>query len=1452
MVYRRTPEFYGVEGFFDWLQTKAYKMHVRVLLSRYRAYRTCGACGGSRFRPETHHYRIDGENIGDLYRMPVGDCADFLDGLRLAGAKRAATEILVAEIRSRLGYLKDVGLGYLTLDRQSRTLSGGEVERVSLTRALGSALVNTLYVLDEPSIGLHARDMERLIRILYRIRSRRNTVVVIEHDRDMIEAADYLVDLGPAAGASGGHLVFKGPFREVLKSKKSVTGKYLSGREKIALPPKRRPPADRRIVIAGATAHNLKNVTVDIPLGRFVCISGVSGSGKSTLMQDVLYNHLIRLRGRPADQAGACEEIRGAEQLGDVIFVDQAPIGATSRANPATYTRVFNAVRTCFAKTEEARIKNLPPGAFSFNSDQGRCGHCGGSGSEKIEMQFLADIYLKCPVCRGKRFREDILEVTYRGRTIADVLDMTADEAGAFFEAREVRRGLDALRKVGLGYLPLGQPLNTLSGGEAQRLKLAGHLIKAGQNNVLFLFDEPTTGLHLDDIRRLLETFDHLVSAGNSLLVIEHNLEVLKSADHIIDLGPEGGDRGGRVIATGTPEEIARARVSHTGRCLRPYLNGKPVRAGKRRPAPAAEKPGGRAEKQKISIIGAREHNLKNISLDLPRNRFVAVTGVSGSGKSTLVFDILFAEGQRRYLDGLSAYIRKYLTEMPRPEVDHIEGIPPTVAIEQRRSRGGRKSTVATMTEIYHYLRLLYARAADQFCPKCRVPVEKLDPESVVQRAAAACRGRKKIKIYAPLVRARKGYYLEMAEWAAKKGFRVLRVDGRDRSLQGFTRLSRYQDHDIDLLVGDVPRGRGKTEALRGLLFRALDLGRGSLIVARQGEKDRYFSTARVCPDCGRAFPEPDPRMFSFNSTLGACPACHGLGVTADPDEEKDDAWKAPDDHFRPSGPDAGPPDVCPDCRGARLNRVPLAFKISGLSIADFTALPASEACRAVAAFTFDPAREGLAAPIVKEIEERLRFLLKVGLGYLPLNRSADTLAGGESQRLRLAAQLGSTLSGVCYILDEPTIGLHPRDNGLLLDALAGLKARGNTVVVVEHDEETISRADYVIDLGPGPGLHGGDVVAQGGLPRFMKNKKSATARVLAEPMAHPLRGQRRPVAGTKKLRVFGAAAHNLKKIDIALPLARFVCISGVSGSGKSSLMFDVLYQGIRRENGWDGASAGPYRRMAGTAEIRRALHVDQAPIGRTPRSTPATFVKFFGRIRELFSLTPEARMRRYPPGRFSFNVRGGRCESCAGQGVQKMEMNFLPHVRVACDRCGGRRYTEETLEILYNGKSIADVLAMTVDESADFFRRVPAVAEPLKILSDIGLGYLTLGQTSPTLSGGEAQRVKLAAELARGLRNHTIYFLEEPSTGLHRSDIEHLLAVIHRIVDRGNTVVVIEHNLDILAESDYIIDLGPEGGDAGGTVVADGTPEEIMAARKTSYTGRFLHRFMNKGKRRA
>jgi len=898
------------------------------------------------------------------------------------------------------------------------------------------------------------------------------------------------------------------------------------------------------------------------------------------------------------------------------------------------------------------------------------------------------------------------------------------------------------------------------------------------------------------------------------------------------------------------------------------------------------DRPSIAAAEEAIAIHGAREHNLKNLSLRIPRGQFVVVTGVSGSGKSTLAFDLLFAEGQRRFLDSMNVYARQFVEQLSRPDVDLISGIPPTVSIEQRTSRGGGKSTVATVTEIYHFIRLLFARLGTQFCPDCQVAVEAQTRDELGRRLQDELRRRRDLLLLAPVVKNRKGFHTDVAEWAARHGYSQVRADGKLHASGERLRLDRFREHDVEIVTGTLPRG-GKSAAQTSssrqkLIDETLKLGNGMLFALDNRNQISIHSTERSCPECGRSFEPLDPKNFSYNSPQGWCPRCRGFGelfylpevdrgARADAIEESWYSWQE------------GSRELCPDCGGARLNPVARAVRLQFLTpnsqalisrssptIDTFSQLPVQNAFQLFRGSKFKGRAGAIARDILPEIRERLKFLCEVGLGYLQLGRGVPTLSGGESQRIRLAAQLGSNLSGVLYILDEPTIGLHARDNQQLLAALEKLKSRGNSVLVVEHDEETMRRADHIIDLGPGAGIHGGEVVAAGTLEELLRHPDSITGKCLRAHKTYPTRGKRRPVLkaeGVKRLKsppgapssgpaptrltLLKAAKNNLKNLTVSFPLGRLVLVTGVSGSGKSTLIRECLFPALTEALNSRKAqhAKGTTRLLAGYDSIQAVYEVDQSPIGRTPRSIPATYVGFFDHIRQLFAQVPEARLRGYSPSRFSFNSAQGRCPECEGAGTIKLEMNFLPPAFVRCEVCGGTRFNRETLDIEYGGRNIANVLEMSVDEAMDFFASVPRIKRPLQALYDTGLGYLKLGQTSPTLSGGEAQRVKLVSHLLAGLREpdlferalkRNLFILEEPTIGLHMADVKRLVEVLQRLVDAGHSVIVIEHNLDLIAEADWVIDLGPEGGSAGGRIVAEGTPEEI-ARNKQSHTGKFL-----------
>ena len=1580
----------------------------RMQLEKYMRRVHCPACDGQRLNPQARAVRVGGRSLVEVGHTPIGELMPWFNDYEKTithTAKVVAGELL-KEIRARLGFLLNVGLHYLTLDRAAPSLSGGEAQRIRLASQIGSGLVGVLYVLDEPSIGLHPRDNARLLASLERLRDMGNTVLVVEHDEDTMRAADYLVDFGPGPGVRGGEVVAAGTPAEVFAQPRSLTAQYLTGKKSIAIPAQRRAPNGKALRIIGAKHNNLKDVTVDIPLGVFVCVTGVSGSGKSSLINDVLRERM-KDEGRRVKEEEEAEDssdssfilhpsslgrVEGADHIDKIIDIDQTPIGRTPRSNPATYIKLWDEIRALYAEMADAKVRGYQPGRFSFNKPGGRCEACEGNGANKLEMDFLADVWVQCPVCEGRRFNRETLQVKYRGKSIQDVLEMEVAQALEHFEhVPKVRAMVQTLHDVGLDYIKLGQPSPTLSGGEAQRIKLAKELVRRSTGKTLYILDEPTTGLHFADVQKLLEVLHGFADQGNTVLVIEHDLDVIKTADWVIDLGPEGGSGGGEIVIAGTPEQVAKCKESYTGQALAPLLfptKKAAISKTSRNPKPETRNP-----KQELithlCVEGACQHNLKNVSAKLPREKMTVFCGPSGSGKSSLALDTIYAEGQRRYVESLSSYARQFLGQVQKPRVEHVTGLSPAISIEQKTTSKSPRSTVGTVTEIYDYLRILFARLGQRHCWNCGRPVGTQTADEIVDKVLSLPEGTK-LYIMAPLERKGQEKYDTLFDEIRRAGYTRMRIDAKSYTVDEPPAIDHRRKHNVEVVVDRNVVKPGTRTRLAEAVEQSLDLGRGVMHIAYvEADVDEAkwrvekFSQHLACEHCNLSFEPLNPHNYSFNSPLGWCPTCEGLGfqrgananlllgdtrlslragaVTAWPTLEKDSAWLpfaealakhvgfsldtpfakldpahqravlhgtgeawvelASDDRRTPPARVAGGPRrkqpaalaggvrlprfqykglfpavdeasrvswvyrarlehlvdevPCTACRGARIRADAAATRFAGLSIGDLCAKPLGDTLAMFDALKLSKTERQVAGEVLREIANRLKFLVDVGLDYLTLARQGPTLSGGEAQRIRLASQIGSGLTGVLYVLDEPTIGLHPRDNERLLQALHRLRDLGNTLIVVEHDREVIAAADYLLDFGPGAGDHGGEITASGTPKQVTKNAQSLTGKYLSGKLAIPvptnrrveaknltpqppsLRGKGEPAVSSPPsllgkgvgglglfLSILGARQHNLKNVDVHIPLGAFVAVTGVSGSGKSSLVNEVLYNTLARKLHRARTAGAAHDEILGLEHIDKIINVDQDPLGNSPSSNPATYTGVFDLIRELFARLPESKVRGYHPRRFSFNQKGGRCEACEGMGQKVIEMHFLPDVWVECDTCHGSRYNPETLAVRYHGKSIADVLGMRVSEALELFNNIPKIRHILQTLDDVGLGYMALGQPAPTMSGGEAQRVKLAAELARPSTGKTLYLLDEPTTGLHFDDIRKLLEVLQRLVDLGNTVVTVEHNLDVIKTADWIIDMGPEAGGAGGEVVACGTPEDVVQQFESgapTHTGRIL-----------
>jgi excinuclease ABC subunit A len=1563
----------------------------RARFERYMAWTTCPSCDGLRLNAQARSIKLktlakefkneqSSRSICEFSAMTIDQAVEFFKELDLSQTQAIIAKEALKEVRNRLGFLQDVGLGYLSLDRPAPTLSGGESQRIRLASQIGAGLTGVLYVLDEPSIGLHARDNEKLLRSLKKLRDIGNTLIVVEHDEDTMRAADMLVDFGPGPGVKGGELIAVGSLDEISANPRSLTGQFLSRQRVIRRPAQRRKGTGKTLRVVGAKHNNLRNIDVDFPLGCLIAVTGVSGSGKSSLVSDILAPVLRNELNGAEDTPGAHREILGIEHLDKLIEIDQTPIGRTPRSNPATYVKVFDEIRDLFAELPESKRRGFVPGTFSFNTALGRCTLCEGHGAQRLDMEFLADIWVPCPVCEGKRYARSTLQVLFKNKSIADCLDMDVQEALEHFDAfPKITSKLQTLAGVGLEYIKLGQSSTSLSGGEAQRIKLSRELSKRGTGQTLYVLDEPTTGLHFHDIDLLLQVLHSLVDKGNTVVVVEHNLDLIQAADWLIDLGPEGGAGGGTVLCCGTPEQVAEQTNSYTGVALKQHLathGSEPKSSGGRKKTAAVK----RVQKetlaveasklttpalQDIRVVGATQHNLQSVDATIPKQAMTVFCGHSGSGKTSLAMETIYAEGQRRFVESLSPYVRQFVGQMPKPPFERIDGLAPSIAIEQKGLSHTPRSTVGTVTEIYDYFRVLFARMGKQHCTQCDAPVESQTIDQILDRwmqkkADAIADGQlpQRCLLLAPVAphanQAIDGFLNDLL----RSGFTRIRVNGKTQEIDQRLQISTKQIQKLQVVVDRIQFDQVDRKRLADSASTALNLGLGIVQLALVEDsrpenqwKIETYSLHSACHTCGISFESLTPHSFSFNSAIGWCEACTGLGTEKGTDpmkfidpglsflegglrlwqpgenrvaraiiqamgrqlelpvEEPFRKWNSSQLHKlfhgakevfipvyqsdfeslanSPKVRQTKPPEpyfefrfegiiptlehfsrlshetryriqehladvACRVCGGSKVKSQAASMRWFGQRVGDLMQMPLDELLPWIKSVQLSKNDLKVGGELLREIIQRLEFLVGVGLDYLTLGRTANTLSGGESQRIRLASQLGTGLCGVLYVLDEPTIGLHPRDNDKLIQAMHRLRDLGNTLLVVEHDRDVIRSSDAIRDFGPGAGPFGGKIVAEGSLEQIIQNPDSVTGPYLQGSKAIEIQNQRPAVVQTagKWLTVRSANHNTLKGIDVAFPLERLIAVTGPSGSGKSSLVQGILYPALARQLQRANLVPGAHGSIEGQEQLNKVMQVDQSPLGNSPSSTPATYTGVFDLIRQFYAEVAGTFM--IYPSHFSFNTGAGRCPVCEGVGKRRIEMHFLPDVWIDCEACQGKRYRDYILQFRYCGRNIADVLDSTTAQALKLFEDQPKIAQMLSVMCDVGLDYVKLGQTAPTLSGGEAQRVKLAAELVRPTTGKTLFVLDEPTTGLHFDDINKLMNVLNRLVNQKNTVIIIEHNLEVIRNVDWVIDLGPEAGHKGGELVFEGSPEDLIGYAQRFSARSSSHRTVATGKHRS
>ncbi|MCF8228347.1 MAG: excinuclease ABC subunit UvrA [Bacteroidales bacterium] len=1359
---------------------------------RFTRSEICPVCQGSRLNEKAMSVIWQGKNIAEFASMDLNLLGNELSAIKKDNPVAEASNLIIDKILERISLLNKLGVSYLSPARVSTTLSGGEAQRLRLATQVNSGLREVLYVFDEPSIGLHPTENRKMIEVLKALRDKGNTVVVVEHEDDFISHADHIIDIGPEAGLRGGEILINNAVADLKHQKvRSKTLDFLKGRNSFSLSEKKLKDSGS-LIIEGAREHNLRNIDVHFKKGELNLVCGVSGAGKSSLVENILGRFMQRALHGSRIRPGKFKKIYGWENIKKVVSIDQSPIGRTPRSNPATYTKLFDLVRELFAGQTAAKERGWGKGRFSFNVKGGRCETCQGAGYQQVGMHFMGNVEIICEQCNGMRFNRETLEIQYREKNIYEILELSVEEAISFFaNEKKLLRILHTLDDLGLGYIKLGQRSTTLSGGEAQRVKLASELSRASSLHTLYLLDEPTTGLHNADVKVLLKSLQNLVKKQNTVILIEHHLGLIASADHIVDLGPGSGKEGGRLVASGRPEEVMENPESLSGKALKEFLQHDS--------SFTADKNKILQKKPYIDLQGLKTNNLKNIALRIPHQKLNVLTGISGSGKSSLAFDTLYAEGRNRFLESYSAYVRNRIGMISSADFDEINGLTPTMAIKRMSMRGMSRSTVGTITGIYELYRLLFARIATSATGKEKAYASMFSFNHE-QGACQHCDGLG----YTMVCDSRK---------LITNPERPLIAGAMDGTKTGGFYGDPFGQYVHTLVAAGKERNIDFSEPWNELSAMARN-------IAMQGTGDKIYKVN---------WKYKRGKRSGEHHFEGKWPGFEKLVEAEYVRKHQDQRGEQMMRVMKK--------EQCHACKGARLNERALSYEILHTNIAGLSRLTMRDAISFFRSFDkkiTEASTLKISKQLREEILRKLEYLCRLGLEYLQISREAESLSGGEAQRLRLAAQLTNGLTGMTYVLDEPSIGLHASDLDELISILHELKEMGNTLLVVEHDPKIIMQADHLIEMGPGAGRAGGEIIASGKLQEVRENPQSLAARYLHAEFQPPP-GKLLSFPG---IRIKEAFANNLDIPELQIPLGGIVGITGVSGSGKSSLLFKVISASARNRQP-EGCL-----QIEGLESFTQVLEVTQTALITSHTSNAATITGIFDRIREMFAKTEQAREQKLKKSHFSFNTKGGRCENCQGKGYINISLDFLTDVTVLCEECKGKRYQDNTLQCKIHGKNIHEVLEMTIREAAAFFKSQGKIEDALQLLQEVGLGYIQLGQPTESLSGGETQRLKIARELMKQEKGKKLFLFDEPGTGLHAADIVVLMKLFRKLLASGHSIMLIEHDPGIIAQCHWVIDLGPAGGDRGGKVIGEGKPTEI-ALNSNSLTGKVIKDYL-------